>query len=85
MMTVMSTRPVSAEAVMSIFAQRSSRPGPLRPRTVSLRPNTRIPTARRTITPSANSPSPTSPPIANAPSISRPRNTENAGMYHRLR
>ena len=35
--------------------------------------------------PSEMAPWPGSPPIQNAPSISSPRNTENAGIHQRVR
>src|SRR4051794_29151480 len=86
MITRTSTTPASAVAWTSICAQRSSRPGPPRPASVSERraPN-RNTAPRSSSTPADTAPSPTLPPIAEAAKISVARKTQKAGMNQRVR
>src|SRR6476620_4880488 len=80
------TVPANAVARVSIISQRSSRPGPPRPASVSLRwPPIRKISPTATIIPSPAAPVPRSSAATNAPRMSRPRNVLNAGMNHRLR
>src|SRR3954468_1601141 len=81
----MSTRPESAVAWTSIMAQRSSRPGPPRPCSVSLRRPNRNTAPSSAITPNETAPWPALPPIANAAKISAPRNRQKPGIHQRLR
>src|SRR3954465_3765457 len=83
--TVIRTAPVAAVAVRSIIAQRSSRPGPPSPCTVSLRRAKKNSAASPTNSGTEDRPVFTSPPIANAPSTRAPMNSENSGMKYRLR
>src|SRR3954447_5542821 len=85
MITAISTMPESAVAWMSIIAQRSSRPGPPRPCSVSLRRPNRNTAPVTASKPKQAAPSLGSPPIANAAKISAPRNRQNVGIHQRLR
>src|SRR4051794_8955560 len=86
MTTRTSTTPVSAVAWTSICAQRSSRPGPPRPASVSERraPN-RNAAPRSSSTAAEVAPSPALPPIAKAAKISAARSTQKPGMNQRVR
>src|SRR4051794_24424352 len=86
MITRTSTMPASAVAWRSICAQRSSRPGPPRPASVSERraPN-RNTAPISSSRPAETAPSPALPPIAKAAKISAARRAQKAGMNHRVR
>src|SRR3954467_8305995 len=81
----MSTKPDSAVACTSIMAQRSSRPGPPRPCSVSERRPNRNNPPRSAMTPKEIAPSPGSPPRAKAAKIRAPRNRQKPGIHQRLR
>src|SRR3954468_19492428 len=81
----MSTRPDRAVAWTSIIAQRSSRPGPPRPCSVSLRRPNRNTAPSTAITANDAAPSPGLPPTAKATKISAPRKRQNEGIHQRLR
>src|SRR5262245_25538962 len=69
---------------MSIVRKRSSRPSPRRPRTVSLRPPSRIRTPNTARIANEINPLRASPPIHWAPSTTAPAKTQNAGKSHLL-
>src|SRR3954469_2452281 len=81
----MSTKPTNAVARTSIACQRSSRPGPPRPASVSLRRPKRNTNPSAVMT--ARPPSPWSrwSPIQEAARMSRPRKTQKPGIHQRLR
>src|SRR6478672_2815058 len=83
--TQISTRPVPAVARRSIASQRSSRPGPPSPLSVSLRPPNRNTAPSAVISPRPNTPNPASPPAQAATRFAAPSTTENAGIHQRLR
>src|SRR3954467_8855616 len=86
MSTSTSTTPASAVAWMSICAQRSSRPGPPSPASVSeRRPPKKNTAPRNSKTAAETAPSPVLPPIANAAKISAASRTQKAGMNQRVR
>src|SRR3954453_1982450 len=83
--TRISTSPESAVAWTSIIAQRSSRPGPPKPRSVSLhRPNKKT-AQKRTINTNKTATWPGLTPTAKATKIRAPRNRQNPGIHQRLR
>src|SRR5215207_2161756 len=84
MLTAITTRPANADARRSIAAQRSSRPGPPSPRSVSLRPPSRNKAASAAIAAKPCTTSPELPPIANAANTSAPSPSESSGIHHRL-
>jgi hypothetical protein len=77
--------PANVVARRSIIAQRSSRPGPASPCSVSLPVPKKNSAATAVMTPSAPSPAPTSSPIQYAASIASPMPMLTAGVHHRLR
>src|SRR4051812_30370282 len=81
----MSTSPESAVAWTSIFSQRSSRPGPPRPCSVSLRRPNRKTAPMSAITAKDAAPSPGLPPMVKAAKMRAPRNRQNPGIHQRLR
>src|SRR5690242_10383875 len=82
MIAVITAVPAMAVAWRSIFAKRSSRPSPRRPRMVSLRPPRRRARPNSARMPNETAPPPGSPPIACAAKIRPPRKTLNSGRNH---
>src|SRR5207247_3248771 len=74
--------PDSAVACRSICANRSSRPSPRSPRTVSLRPASRMIRPNAASTASEITPWPGLPPSQLTASMIRPRTSENDGRNH---
>src|SRR6476646_7824728 len=74
--------PVIAVARRSICANRSSRPSPRSPRTVSLRPASRKNSPNAVRPPNPNTPSPGCPPSQATARMTRPRTNENDGRNH---
>src|SRR5215213_8478639 len=86
MSTSTSTTPARAVAWTSICAQRSSRPGPPSPASVSeWRAPKKHTAPRPSNTAAETAPSPVLPPIANAAKISAASRTQKAGMNQRVR
>src|SRR6185312_9466013 len=82
MIATITARPDTAVAWMSIFAKRSSRPSPRRPRMVSLRPPRRTASPNTARMANEMAPPPGSPPIAWAAKNTTPRNTAKSGRNH---
>src|SRR5690242_7912646 len=82
---MITTSPDAAVARMSIWANRSSRPSPRSPRTVSLRPASRMARPNTVITARNTRPAPGCPPSQEAVSRRPPMATENSGRNHLVR